>query len=256
MTRGVSRRQAGQVWAKLRESEAAEAFDARSVEGLPAPARRYLLHAIAPGAPLARSVELRMEGSIVLDPGMPAVSMRAEELLATPRGFVWRARIASGPRRTRGFDLYADGRGALRWWLWGLLPVANASGPDVDRSAAGRVAAEALWLPSSLLPGKGAEWEAIDDRSAKAKLSVGGEHCELTLSIAKDGRLERVSMPRWRTSAEAGKPGYVLFGADGICEERTFGGYTIPTRLRFGWRLGADDEEAFLFPAVTGAVFR
>ena len=45
-----------------------------------------------------------------------------------------------------------DGNGGLDWKLLGLLTVANAEGPDVARSAAGRSGAKVIWLPTALLP--------------------------------------------------------------------------------------------------------
>jgi hypothetical protein len=54
-------------WAALARATAAPAtLDAPAVAGLPEPARRWLAHAIAGGAPLLTSVELRMHGEIRL----------------------------------------------------------------------------------------------------------------------------------------------------------------------------------------------
>jgi hypothetical protein len=70
-------------------------------------------------------------------------------VLTPGSGFEWTAR-AGGV--LSGFDRYADGRVEMRWKLFGLLPVMRAAGPDVTRSAAGRAAAETIWLPTTLLP--------------------------------------------------------------------------------------------------------
>jgi hypothetical protein len=55
-------------WTRLAEPATgrAERFDPALVAELPEPARRWLTHAIAPGVPLARSVELSMRGEIRL----------------------------------------------------------------------------------------------------------------------------------------------------------------------------------------------
>jgi hypothetical protein len=70
-------------------------------------------------------------------------------------GFVWAARAAGV---IAGSDRYLDGQGSLDgqgrmdWKLLGLVTVAHADGQDVSRSAAGRAGAEAVWLPTALLP--------------------------------------------------------------------------------------------------------
>jgi hypothetical protein len=121
-------------------------FSAAELEGLPEPAQRHLAQAIAPGTPLATSARLRMRGHIKVGRWLP---FRAHQLLNPHHGFVWTARAAG---IIAGSDHYLDGAGGQNWKLLGLLTVAHAEGPDVSRSAAGRAGAEAIWLPTTLLP--------------------------------------------------------------------------------------------------------
>lgn len=54
-------------WDRLRRgTDQPQYFDPASIANLPAPARRWLIHAIVPDSPLARSVELQMHGHIRL----------------------------------------------------------------------------------------------------------------------------------------------------------------------------------------------
>jgi hypothetical protein len=66
----------------------------------------------------------------------------------------------------------ADGRGMMNFRLWGLLPTARAQGADIDKSALGGLATEATWVPSCLLPQRGAraEFETSDGRAHPATL--------------------------------------------------------------------------------------
>jgi len=41
-----------------------------------------------------------------------------------------------------GYDRLSSGTAQMRWRLLGLLPVMTAAGPDITRSAAGRLAGE------------------------------------------------------------------------------------------------------------------
>lgn len=239
------------LWRELQAPGAAETFDPAMVKGLPAPAQRYLRRAIAPGTPLARSARLTMHGTLRLSPGGDALPMRAEQVLAPPAGFVWRARVGRGAMRVRGYDRFGHEAGAMRWWMLGLVPIVRADGADVTRSAAGRLAGEGVMVPSMLLPGRGAAWEAVDDSTARVRMTVGGEPVVTTLRIDADGRLRQASIQRWRDAAS----GYVRFDVE-LSAERTFGGYTVPTHLRAGWRLGEADEFPFFDATIDSVEYR
>jgi hypothetical protein len=210
---------------------------------VPPAARRYLMHAVAPGAPRATAVRLRMHGEIRLAGWAP---FRAEEVLRRDRGLFWRSVVRMRGLPVRGFDRLVDGQAHMRWRLLGLVPLLTATGPDVARSAAGRWAAELVWLPSAL-GGEDVTWRAVGAARVRAELRLGGEPQALELSLGDDGAVRRVGLDRW------GNPGggpFRLHPFGAVVEaERTFGDYTIPSRLRVGWQLGpsrgTDDGEFF-----------
>jgi hypothetical protein len=109
--RSTHDRSLASMWAEMDSHSRVVAFEPSMVEGLPAPAQRWLLRAIADGTPLARTAVLRMHGAISLSPGSEPWLMRAEQLLSPPRGFIWRADVGTGIMRIRGFDRYASGAG-------------------------------------------------------------------------------------------------------------------------------------------------
>jgi hypothetical protein len=213
-------------------------FEPDQLAGLPAAARCYLEHAIAPGTPLASAVRLRMHGGIKLQGWLP---FSAEQVIHRGRGMIWRATVRMKGLPIRGFDRLVDGEGEMRWKLLGLIPVMTAAGPDITRSAAGRVGAEFSWLPSALC-GDDVSWTAPDSSHARASFVVQGEKVELTFAIDGAGRLESLALKRWGNPEDADFH-YADFG--GFVEgEGTFGGYTIPTRLRIGWHFGGERFES------------
>jgi hypothetical protein len=143
------------------------AFGGAELEGLPAPARRHLAQAIAPGTPLAVSARLRMRGRIRVGRWLP---FRAREVLSPHHGFVWAARAAGV---IAGSDRYVDGAGGMDWKLAGLATVAHAEGADTSRSAAGRAAAEGMWAPTALLPRFGVRWSAEGPGEVRASWRIG-----------------------------------------------------------------------------------
>jgi hypothetical protein len=100
-------------------------------------------------------------------------------------------------------------------------------------------------------------WTAPDPLRLHAAFTAHGERAEIDFDIHGSGRLDSVVMPRW------GNPGssdfrYVNFGGF-VDEEGAFGGYTIPVRLRIGWRppnSGFDLEGEFFRCIVDDAAWR
>jgi hypothetical protein len=220
---------------------------------LPASARRYLSHAIAVGTPLAGRARLQMHGEIKLGPWS---RFRAEQVIQVERGMIWAGSVRLFGLPVRGFDRILDGQGAMRWKLFGFIPIVNEASPDVSRSAAGRLAAELTWLPSRLARSD-VDWSGSDDSVARARLELWGESTELCLGCDPSGKLQSLQLERWGNPPESPKFDYFAFGGV-IEEEASFGGFTVPTRLRIGWHAGTDrfeKEGEFIRVTVDGAEY-
>lgn len=230
-------------------------FAEERVADLPEPARRYLRHAIAPGTPLAPVVRLRMDGTMTPTPGGAQVALTADEVLAPRRGFVWTARARMNGLPVRVQDHYAEGRGGVRVHLLGLVPLPFSGEPaDIARSSRGRLAGEAVWCPMALID-PDVTWEATGADRARFTLTVDGEAISVTFGIAENGALREVTLDRWGdVGVDRFQPIPYGFAVE---EERTFGGVTIPTRIRGGWWYGTAryDEAASSSFAVTEARF-
>lgn len=230
-----------------------DVFNPAQCASLPEPARRYLNHAIEPGTRLARAVRLRMHGQIKLKKW---ASFTAEEVIRWDRGMIWEARVKLYGLTISGFDRLVDGQGEMRWKVLGILPIIKSRGADVTRSAAGRLAAETIWLPA-VLASTDIRWNCIDSTRARAQTTVKGESVEIELEVDESGRLLSAGMSRWG-NPEGTRFQYEPFGA--ISEkESSFSGYTLPTRLRIGWYFGTErfaSEGEFLRCTVDHATFR
>lgn len=242
------------LWRSLEVHDGQGVFAEALIANLPAPVQRYFRHAIAPGTHLAAAVQLAMAGEIKL--GANWNPFTARQMLTPARGFVWRARahMGRGPLFIKGVDYYAQGTGRVRFALLGLLPVVQSAGSEVSKSALGRLLGESVWVPSALLPQRGVRWEASDDDHIKATLTVDGETTTLTFTLAADGRVREVIFPRWNSDERT----YVPFGM-GVEQERTFDGYTIPTRIHAGWWYGTqryEPEGTFFRSTIAEARFQ
>ncbi|MEP7178874.1 MAG: DUF6544 family protein [Pseudonocardiales bacterium] len=240
------------AWDRLRAcGPPAELFDLAMLVDLPEPARRWLTRAIAPGTPLWQSVELAMHGEIRLGRWR---GFTANQVAAPPLGYIWAARTRIFGVPVVGYDRLSSGTAQMRWRLLSLVPVMTAQGPDITRSAAGRLASEFVLVPTSF---RAATWR-LGDRpdTAVATWRIGAEHVDVEVHVGPEGQLLDVLLQRW--SNPGGEPyGYHPFGVT-VEAERTFAGITIPSTLRAGWWWGTDrqNEGEFFRAHVTNATFR
>ena len=230
---------------------------AEPLSRIPAPARRYLQRAIAQGAPLTPFVRLSFTGQQRLeaapgDAGQGWLSLTGNELIVPGHGFIWRSSLRGGLPAVSGYEMYAGDVASSRYRLLGLWPYRSSAGdPDAKRAALDRLALESVWLPTVLLPGENVSWETVDAERAQVRLGHRDENVTLVFRVAPDGRLLEVAGPRWVNESA----GYVPFGY--LVEEMgAFDGYTVPTRLRAGWRPGRPDFRETLQLHVTAASYR
>ena len=217
---------------------APQGFDPSQVMHLPPTARRYFLHALAPGVKLAHAAHLRMHGTIRL--GKEWQIFRAEQVLSWDRGFVWKARVG-GALPIVGSDRWVDGEGSMRWKLLGIMPVMTADGPDISRSAAGRLQLESMWLPAVLLD-PNVEWIAGDDDAhTEVVVRAHGEESHVELDVDDHGTPRHAALRRWG-NPEGGEFHPAPFGII-VEDEGTFDGITVPTKIRAGWFFGTERFE-------------
>jgi hypothetical protein len=209
-------------------------FEPAMTANLPVPVRRWLNHAIRPGTPLYTTVLLSMRGRIKIGRWWP---FEATQILRPLSGFVWaaNARVAGVP--IRGFDRCRGGDGEMRWRLLGAVPVLSATGPDLTRSASGRLAGEFVLVPAVALS-RWVTWEPVDDEHAIAHVDIAGTIHSVTLAVSASGALTTATLPRWG-NPDRGAFDEHLFGVE-VHREASRGGYTIPVSVSAGWWYGTD----------------
>lgn len=208
-------------------------FSHADLERLPGPVVSYFRAAVEPGTAVALSARLRMRGRIKIGRWAP---FTARQLLSPHVGFVWTARAAG---LVTGSDRFVDGHGEMDWRLLGMIRVMRASGPDISRSAAERAAAEAVWLPTALLPRFGVEWSALEGGRISARYQIAGYPVRVDFTTTTDGLIRSVVFDRWGDPDETGAFGLHPFGGD-FSAHATFNGVTIPSEGRLGWHYGTD----------------
>lgn len=247
-----SERQARQILIRL-GSTVPTLYDPDLVDGLPEPAQRFFNFTIQPGTPLRPIVDIEMEGELSLGTkDRPNYRpMRARQLLAAPHGFIWSLRWNG----VRGSDGALPDRSWTRFWLFGLLPVARAGGPDHLRSSFGRLIADSLfWAPASLLPNKHVTWKALGPNSARAIARYGDFEQAVDLHIDVNGQPERIIFQRWSNENPERVHQLQPFGGD-FSDFESFKGYRLPTTVIAGNHYGTEDYFPFFKAKVLGVRF-
>src|SRR5215210_1965854 len=110
-------------------------------------------------------------------------------------------------------DRYQDGAGSTTGTVLGRLRFLHADDANTARAAAGRAAAESIWVPSTLLPDHGVVWRAEADDVIVARVSVAPERPDVRLHIDAAGAVRSVSVLRWGNAGQR-EFGYIPFGGD------------------------------------------
>jgi hypothetical protein len=231
-----------------------DAFDPTTLADLPPPAQRLLGRALPSGVALSTTVELSMEGEIEL--GGRWFPFTAEQILSAGTGFVWSPVVGGRLVRFVGADLLTADDARMDFRFHGVIPVVRADGPDIRRSAQGRLAAETVaWLPQALTPQLGAQWTPVDDERAIVTLDAAGADIDITVVVDGDGRIRRAGLDRWNGSADP--PRLEPFGASVDSTFTASNGVGIAGGGAAGWGFGTDDEAdgVFFRYRITTAAF-
>jgi len=219
------------------------AFSAAELDGLPAPAARYLRAVLRDGQPMIRLARLGQQGDFLLRPPDGWRPFQATQHVATrPAGFVWDARIRMTPGLAiRVRDAFVEATGSMRASVQGLFTVAAVEGtPAIAAGALHRYLAEAVWFPTALLPSGGVMWTPLDDSTARATLSVGTTTVSLDFHFGADSLVLGVFTPE-RARAVGGRAVPTPWrGRFSAYEERD--GMRIPLRGEVEWLLPEGPE--------------
>lgn len=225
-------------------------FDPSRISNLPEPVRRWLTHAIAPGTPICNRARLTMHGDIRLGRWR---AYTATEELVPDTGFLWAARTTMAGIPLSGYDSLSEGEGRQHWRLLGFITVQSAEGTEVTRSAADRLAAECVLLPTSLV---NAQWSpGPNGDAATYARRIGGRfaRAHVTIHVAANGQLRAVTMARWGAppGAKFGRhPFRVRFDGEHVRQ-----GIALPTELRAAWLLPEGNWFEFFRAHIDAANF-
>lgn len=171
-------------------------FNAKELEGLPAPVKRYFQTVLKDGQPIITAATVQHSGTF----NVSATEENFKPFTSTQRviinrpGFDWDARVLMFPGVAAHIhDAYIDGSGMLKVAVLGLIPVADLpETADLSKGEFMRFCMEAAWYPTALLPSRGVVWKAVDAQSADATFTDAGITISLRFSFGADGLINTV----------------------------------------------------------------
>ena len=224
----------------LKRSVSPEIPSSVSLEGLdhlPEPVSRYFRFALSGDKAMIRSARIDHRGEFNLGGGwVPFTSL--EYFSAEPPAFVWDARMKMNALMSvRVRDGYSAGQGSMVAKALGLYTVTEGDARN-ERLAEGalmRYLAEAVWLPTALLPSERLRWSPIDDSRAVATLTDLGLTVSLEFTFGDTGEITSVFSPeRYMESGGDYKP---IPWAGRFWDYREHDRMMIPEKAEVEWQL-------------------
>jgi len=209
-------------------------------EDVPVPVQRYFEAIGIEGQPAIRSVRLKQRGQMRTSSDSNWIPIEAEQYLSVdPPGFVWLAKtrlMGVFPMWVR--DKFMDGYGEMWIKPLGIVTIARSTGPEIDQGTMLRYLAEMAWFPTAFLPDEYLQWEAIDDRSARAIFTLGEQSVAATFEFGDSGLIERVEAQRYYDVGDR----HELTRWSGIHKDyREVDSVQIPTGAELTWHLDDGD---------------
>lgn len=215
---------------------------ARDVEHLPPPVRRWLEVSGAVGRPMAATVRLTQRGEMRAGADKAWMPVSAEQTFTVdPPGFVWRVRAKMKGLPITGRDRFADGRGHMLIKVASLVPVADATGPEVDQGTLLRFLGEIIWFPSAALS-PAITWQAIDATSARATMAFAGVTASAVFGFDDRGRFNRLTADRYMSAPGGSRLEKWVIP---ITEWRVVRGIEMPVRGNAIWKLAEGDFDYY-----------
>ena len=194
-----------------------------------------------PDGPVAyRGFQLRQAGEIRMAPDKPWLPFEAEQWLdAAGLDFRWtaRARMARVLPVTV-VDAFERGHGLLSVRIAGIIPVARAQGPQVDRGEVMRALAEMPWRPSGFSSSGNAPqlaWSAPSPQTLRATFDDGSTRCYVDLGVDAEGRVLNAGAPD--RPRGMGKTSVATPWRGTFAEYKSFDGFRVPTLAEVAWVL-------------------
>jgi len=225
-----------EVQERLAQPESPQMVTEADLTALPAPVQHYLRGAGAVGQPRVHHFEATWRGRIratAHDRWMEFTAKQYNVVDERARFF-----LMDATRSGLSVDVYhvfRENAATMRVWLLSLVPLVNASGPELDRAETVTLFNDLCLLAPAALTDPAIRWEPIDADSARARYTVGSVTIGAVLSFNEAGELVNfVSDDRLVASADGTQFTRQRWSTP-VTDYRQFGPRRVMTRGEGRW---------------------
>jgi hypothetical protein len=207
--------------------------------GLPEPVKRWLRYSGVVGRPRVFFARARQSGRFRQAADRPWLKAKVVQYtLLSPPTRMWIADMRlPGNLPIVGRDLYRNERGSMLIKPLGMFKLADAQAVEVDQGAAHVFLNDMMFIPQIALQDY-IQWEALDDRHAKATFTDGEIRVSAEVTFGPDGEFENMEAMRYRMVDDR-------FQLDRwstpVLEYQEIYGYHLPKRVDVIWHLEDGD---------------
>lgn len=198
---------------------------------LPAPVRNYLRYAGVVGRPQVRNYSIRFKGSM-RSRKQDWFEFGSEQynFCEQPTRFFFMKAKMKGVT-VPGYHAYRNGKASMQIRAFGLIPVANQQGPQLDKAETVTIFNDlCLFAPAALID-TAIRWQEIDAHAARARFTVGTVTISADLIFNDKGELINfISDDRY----EVNEGKFHRFSTP-VSNYRDFGGYRLPAYGEAVW---------------------
>ena len=227
----------------LARAGAGQPITETDVAHLPPPVQRYLRTTGVLGLPRVRYFHARMRGRIRSGADARWMPLRAEQYDffdgEPQRLFYMNASMFGIP--LHGFHRYVGSSASMLVKVAGIIPVVNASGPDMTKAETVTLLNDmSIMAPATLIDPR-IEWEAIDDRTVRATFTNAGQSIRAELEFNEAGDLTNFRSGDRQKSSEDGASMTPARWSTPIGGYRSFGPVRLASHGEGRWQEAGHD---------------
>ncbi len=220
---------------------------------LPAPVQRYLRLAGAVGQERVQGMRVRLRGSLRTGPAEPWMPIAADQYSCFDRPtrlFHIQATRAGVP--FEALHRYVGPSATFAVKVASLVTVTEARGPEADRSETVTFLDDMALLAPATLLSPAIRWEPLDDRTARATLTLGAVTVRAELQFDEAGQLTGFRSDDRMMASKDGKSFRAARWSTPVRDYRAFGAHRLAGRGEAVWHLpeGAFEYARFEVLAV------
>jgi hypothetical protein len=206
-------------------------------ERLPQALRAFAERSFASLPVGAVAIRIRQKGEMRQSPEQPWSPFEAEQIIALDKiAFVWIAQMPMMPGlKVHVVDAYDGTRGFLAARLARAIPLATATGPEIDKGEVQRYLAELPWAPGALSANAQVSYQQVSDNAVVVAATLDHQRISVVLEIDKLGHVTSASTdarPRTVGTRTIATPWRGYFS-----DWRMLNGFELPAKAEVEWIL-------------------